>query len=602
MNINRNIIYKTRSETNAVFELKFFEYIDMYKKGVFSTELIQKIDGEVQYVIANLPNINDYDEEEIGNRLNVMMYEEQRLLLELVYYIVGERLSNQSSTVTLEQLDAWSDCIMRHGFYIGYTLKDNDISRLLNTLKDRGEYILQNSHDIELRRNEFIEYCTKELGDDKTDDEIISKINIYNNGGYTDLPESVNVIAKAILTNKHYDLWLQLFDVLKYMPLQGRLINDISTLEECCNILKCLSTTEIQRKKLFAYLMRDKAYELIEKEPDFLERNSNNEHLDEGHKKVALSLLEEWNQKKQEQIRSIFQGYLPDLMPDNEENILWLSLQHRHIKGLQGVYQRRKKDILKSIENVIDWQQFEKIDFFEHNLVDIIYYISHVEIKTKEQCEKYVRCICNKIYEEEKMYIPWDLDEDSFAEIRAVYSLLKKSGLDGCDLAQPYMQHVEGYGASCERALRIFRGDKLWLSILLLGTEIEADIEKYRKITNLLFKCIHSCDCNIMEDYILPMGIAELVAIQIYKEEKDKFESELIESMLDLSFVIAVLYLNAGVFFEENSESLRKRYEQEWGFVKQFNKYNKNIPLCEDYINCFVLKIEQIEKTNNKNN
>lgn len=579
---NLSFIFKTYTESNLIFELELMHFVHQQMPQNWE----QLINESIEYVIKEQPNLNDFNEEKIGEIFQETSYNTQRLLLELIYFRVGKRLATDTSRLTLEQLDEWGDSVMRQGFYRGYTLSETDINRLIDEIYQNPKYILHNVYDINCRAPQFAKYCIEEFKEDLSENQIIDKINLYNDGAYTILPDAVTTLHMYILKNNVYESWIHLYELLQYVPIQGALISHLNTVEECLAIIEAEEKNHVRFPKVFAYLMRERVFELFKKEQDLLERNSKIETLNDEDRKIGERLLEDWDGKKNEYIKCIVASWLQvfDLIELEE----WLSKKYNHAVAKNENFKNIDLELLRKIESFLMPEiRSIRVDYDNMSLQTLLYHVSHMEVPSKEECEQGIRQICDKIYTEEHAFISWRLDEDSFKEIRAVAEWLKKSEKDGIDLMKKYIQYNEGYNSSIEKHIRIQQGNKWWLSILMFQTE--DNLKEYTRYEPMLFECIRTCDLDHMLDYyLLPCCITELIVTQCLVDKKDSFEYNLITNISNLIFVITILIANEGNLSDENKTILTERIKQEWNIHKQLYSYNPNIQICDQYIQTYI--------------
>ena len=93
---NLSFIFKTYTESNLIFELELMRFAHHQ----MSKDWEQLINDYIEYVIDKQPNLNDFNEEKIGEIFQETSYNTQRLLLELIYFRVGKRLATDTSRLT----------------------------------------------------------------------------------------------------------------------------------------------------------------------------------------------------------------------------------------------------------------------------------------------------------------------------------------------------------------------------------------------------------------------------------------------------------------------------------------------------------------------
>ena len=86
----------------------------------------------------------------------------------------------------------------------------------------------------------------------------------------------------------------------------------------------------------------------------------------------------------------------------------------------------------------------------------------------------------------------------------------------------------------------------------------------------------------------MPFYIAEIIVIQIIPDQKNAFESMLIDRVSNLHFVLRVLTANDGVLSLENRKMLKFRCEKEWIWEKKL--ISQQLQEQTDYLDGYVRK------------
>ncbi len=297
-------MFCSRTESNLDSELSLVKAIELHRQGRFLKESnLDPFRKIVDRIVDEQPNLNCWKSEEIGEIFGFKRYEQQNLILNLAYYEAGRRMSTHSDEATLEDFEKWEDCTMEHGFFLGYEVSKEKLSALVDSLQGKQEEILTRSRCYHLDREALTNFCKTELTDEKTDDDIIARIDAYNNGAYTELPPSIAMLAHFICRDGHHDLLLRLMDVLGFFPLQGTLMYGLHTVEDCIGLQNCIVRNEAHRKKILTYLLRERTFRLISEQQNFLKRNSRNEYLkNNADRERAFHLLEAWENNLPEYI------------------------------------------------------------------------------------------------------------------------------------------------------------------------------------------------------------------------------------------------------------------------------------------------------------
>lgn len=586
-------ILSTRLESYMEFDLRLLRFIEQYEAGEVHVNQ-ELLDACVRKVIEEKPNMNDFREEQIGEILQIENYDQERLLLELIYYIAGRQMAKDISKVTLQDLDEWGDCVMQHGFYIGFNLNEKEIDRLINDAKTIPNYITSNVRDVNMRNAEFIKYCKDNFGDELTEDEILGNLNIYNDGAYTALPESIDTILYYCIKNEYHDLWLRIYEELKYAPLQGAMIYGVKTVEYALALVDAENKKQVKRRKVFASLMRKRLFNLFIEQEDVIESNTKNEFVIAEYKKEIEEVLRAWRDNKKDYIWHFTEALLlPTFTTDELQQ--WLSDRTYFASNKKGIYKQREIELINQIdEHVRMLGKGVDVNIKNMKLRDLFYHVSHADITklTPATCNQLIDLICEHIYTEKEMYISWCFDDESLSIMRAVYSCFQESESKDIDKAAPYIVTYEGYKSFCDQSIRLLRGQNLWLSIMMVGLENDVNVDEFKQRAEVLFKYALMCDYDIIDYFLLPFLISEAIVIDYIQKTdgalialKDDFEARLIATINDLIFVLCVLTQNEGHITQANRDMLKERIDKEWRNTKNMNPYNPNIRLCDEYIN-----------------
>lgn len=471
-NKEQYILYSTLSESNLASELQLCKFIKKYEDGKMSQQKITLINNEVDNIFNNEPNINQINETYIGKIFKTRSFNLKPLFLELIYNLVGKRWSEQSNKVTLEKLDKWEDGIMRHGFYKGFNLTKSDIEQLIKYIKKHPQYIEDNSYDIYYSRKKFTDYCKKEFDIKQTEEDIIEKLDSYNDGSYTQLPYSIDTIVHYCIQNEWFDLWLEIYEILSYAPLQGRIIYDIKTVEQLLMVVEAEKKQNIKHRKVFAFLLRNMAFELFINQHDLLERNAENEQLNKSQIKQVKKALQYWIEHKDEYLQKFVNEFL-SVFFEKDEILRWLSEKERIASSKSGVYKESEIILINKIWEIIQSKSIQLIEVNSTDIQTLFSYIYHIDCNklTHKQCAKIIKKMCELIYTTENLYINWNFSDESFKQMRAVNSYIKYSETDSIILAKKYLLENEGYKTTIPQHLMLHRANKIWLSAMMLQVE-----------------------------------------------------------------------------------------------------------------------------------
>ena len=134
----------------------------------------------------------------------------------------------------------------------------------------------------------------------------------------------------------------------------------------------------------------------------------------------------------------------------------------------------------------------------------------------------------------------------------------------------------EGYKVDHEKAFEAAFGESFLLSVLLLQVETTGDKARFQELMELLYKYAQNGTMMQEDQFFIPFYIAELIASQVIKDEKDTFENELITSYPQLPFVLRILTANGGEMSEDVKIALKKRVDLEWRWEKKLMIQRKN--------------------------
>lgn len=583
-------IYGYMSESNLASELQLCEYLQKYDDRCLSKDDLALIEKEVENIIKNEPNINTITEQYIGKIFHTKSARKQHLYFELIYYIVGKRWTEQSASVTLEKLDKWGDAVMGYGFYKGFNLTKKDTERLITDIRNNPSYIAANTRDVDRLRCKYAEYYQKAFDEGQGEDDIIKKIHPRDDGAYTELPESVDTIIHCCIRNGWFDLWLSMYEILGYAPLQGRIVYDLRTIQQLLSVMEVEKKRHVKYRKVFADLLSHRAFQLFIDQQDLLERNAENDQLNKSQRSQAALVLQLWKKQRENYLEKFVDLLLQ--ISDIDDVLSWLNQKERNAACKRGVYKEKDVRLIKDIWRILKLHIGNPtIDVENCSLDRLLSYVYNVDIDSlsQEKCSEIIKAICRNIYTDEHMYVGWDFSDTSFEQMRAVYSCLEKSGLSGIGLAQSNIPVTEGYKTAIDKHLRLQFAHKVWLSVLMLQAEVNDDpVNEFARNEQFMYECAYKSDVDLMDYYMLPFLIGEAVVLQISKEYgcmwlKDKYEEKLIDTINDLMLVMIVLSLNKGNISDANKEKVTQRLNMEWDVAVAMNPRNPNIKICEQY-------------------
>lgn len=582
-------IYASRTESNLRNELDLMKAISDYEKnGIIMGIGDAGIQELVNHILESRPDRNQMQADEIKRRFNVQGYDECRLLLDVVYYLVGRKWTEDISKHTLKEL-AFSEENMWHGFYLGFSMRHEELAELVNQIDASEELFLLRCRSMTVDRDQFVNFCRQELGENKTDDEIISKISHYNDGAYIELPPGIATLSSVILKEDALDIWTELLCNLRYFPLQGSIIYSLDTIEQCMEVWEILAKNGYGRFKVLAYLLRDQMQRLIVKETEMLERNAQSDQLDKADVEYGQNLLGEWNGKFDDNTQRSVKLWIEAL--GIQEIAKWFSNEMARLSGMPAKFVEYDMKVMAAIENCIKpWVELSNQSISMADYQTLAFYMK-VAAERAEKTEVYIKLVsrfCKLTYN--SRYIPQlKLEEQTFDFLRNIYACVLQSGIDSMSMVLTERYPMEGYHVDWDKAFRSCSADSLWFSVLLLQTETTGDIDYFGRIIENLFRCANYERSTVTDYYFIPFYIAEIIVVQIIRDQKDKFESMLINRISNLHFLLRVLTANEGVISKENREALRLRCKYEWPLEKELTI--KQMQEQTDYLESYLEKV-----------
>lgn len=569
MNIYRKTLYASRTESNLKEELELLRRICHYEKnGQVEGVNMDDLNSLVDHVMTDRPNRNELRMENIINQIRIADYQEACTILDMIYYLVGKKWSEDKSMHTPRGL-AFAADNMGHGFYLGFTLKRDEEAVLVSQVNAKDELFLLRCRSMEVDRERFVDYCMRELGDEVPNEEIIKKINHNNDGAYIELPIWVPTLGSVILKNNDLNIWCELLIHLHYFPLQGSMIYSLNTVEQCIAVWDILCVKGYRRFKVVAYLLREHMIRLLAKESEMLERNAQSNLLSDEDLAFGRQLFENWNLKFDGYCCKMIEMWLREF--GKTETAGWFSGQRGRLQGRPTKYIEYEKKTIETIEKYLT----PLLEITEESIAvadyqTLLYYIkvAVTEDLNGDLCCSMVRRLCHLSYNERN--IPqMKLETSTFDIMRNIYSCVVKAQMDGMKMMIEERYPMEGFHVDWDKAYRSCSADSLWLSTLLLQTETTEDWEYFWKVVDNLFRFANYEKSTVTDYYFMPFYIAEIIVVQIIKEQKDNFEMMMIDRISNLHFLLRVLTANEGVLSEENKEALRQRYEHEWKWEEE---------------------------------
>lgn len=159
---------------------------------------------------------NDYVIEKYGlEENNPLSY----LICEAASYLAGCDATEKHGKPTLEYLEEIEEN-MDGGFFVGYQPDEETLADLVKSCEGKALEIAEESRSLDRQKGALKRFC-ETLDGETNEDEIIGKINLYNDGSYLELVQSVQALAYLLERRENWETYYKLLDVLKYFDLCG---------------------------------------------------------------------------------------------------------------------------------------------------------------------------------------------------------------------------------------------------------------------------------------------------------------------------------------------------------------------------------------------
>lgn len=586
MNIKEYLqyVFCTTTESMLSNRIKLAEALSTYQSETFEVEQNDLFESCVQKIISGEYDRYNFNDKEVKKLFRFSSTSKSELYQNLIFFETGKRLSANTDNIKFKQLNEYGDN-MGYGFYLSYTINDVKLKKLINNLNINS--ILKNTRSCAGYRNEVYDFCEKYIKAGMSEDEIISIITPYNDGSYVELPEYINLLSYLLLRDKRYNLWVTMLTKIKYFPLQGALLHHIQTLKDLISLFQELMRPNIIHRKVILYLLRDKYFQILSKQPQTLQRGL--EHLmsrrESGYVSIYKKLIDEWNKNVEPYTKTAF-GYLSSQLGLSNCSE-WYSKKYNQYadKDKRFVEFEQKAvnvigKVMSELSNPVKW------NVQTADISTLLYYITQTEIKqiTQYRSKLLIQTLFDCLYYNTNYY-QIELNEESISLLRLTYKCLVQSGLDPFQMLQSVSCADEGYLFDDKRASQIRKGDAFWLSMLLLGAGEQEKEHLFKRYVKILLKKVVAQVVDAKE-YTLPLYVSELVVTQILKKCKDDFEIYIINNIPNLSLVLTTLMANQGDLTQLVKNELLERIAEEWNVEESLMKQKKdlNLKVLNDYI------------------
>lgn len=494
------------------------------------------------------------------------------LLCDLAFYQAGKNANAGERKISLESLDEIEEN-MDAGFFMGYQPPEESLAEMVKALDGKAQQIAFQSRNIDREKGALRRFC-ETLDAIKDEDEIISKINLYNDGSYLEIANSVGCLAYMLSRREYWSEFCQLLDTLKYFPLQGGIIKGLRNTADMFAVIT--QATINQGRKSLHYLLREHFYTVICEEASVLKANLSDKRLAKEAKAYIQEVLDEFEKEKAKWIKAVVDIWIH--LFGKEEMTVWLTRKRTEAERKQEKYTKRELEIVEMMEGEFsvtseDIKDFQLEDKDFSSLVALASKTDDAEV-----CKALTMELLKNIFGEHS-YPENRLDEKWFSQVRTIYRCLKKSGLDGMTLLNEVRKPMEGFNVDLGASMRGERQEAYWLAMLLLSLEENPDECLLKQYLDVLFRDTRYSVNSLTDDVFTPYYVAELLVSQVMPRQKDAFEKRLIEEIPYLVFVIRVLTGNQGVMSEDVKNLLGDRIRKEWKLERELLSQNKMVKI-----------------------
>ena len=497
---------------------------------------------------------NDYVIEKYGlEENNPLSY----LICEAAFYQAGCDATEKHSKPTLEYLEEIEEN-MDGGFFVSYQPEEETLADLVKSFEGKALEIAEKSRSLDRQKGALKRFC-ETLDGETEEDEIIGKINLYNDGSYLELVQSVQALAYLLERRENWETYYKLLDVLKYFPLQGGVIKDLRNVEDVLAVIRIVE--KHNGRKSLHYLLREQCYKLFCEEEDLLKGNLEDELLPDTARDYITDLIEQYEKVKPTLVKEAVDVWLRVFC--KEDLTAWLSKKKAEAGRKHPKYGKPELDIVQMMSQTFSLTDAE-IDSFaldEKDFQTLITLASNTN--NKDVCKKLILALSKNIFAD-RSYPPTTLNDLWFEQTRTIYQCLRESELDGLAILKEYRKPFEGYKVDLGVAMRTARQESYWLAVLLMSLEESDDEALFDKYIDVLFKDTQYAVDSLTDDVFTPYYVAELLVSQALTGKKETFEKRLIKEIPYLVFIIRVLTGNDGVMSDDVKQLLAERIKADW--------------------------------------
>lgn len=491
------------------------------------------------------------------------------------YYIAGKEIS-QKDIFTLEELSSYEEN-MEYGFFFGFTLPNDKLKELIIRATDNLDKVLNSTRSFEFRGNDFSEYCKRELSTDKTENEIISKLDQYTDGSYIELPGYISFLGWICLYEGCIDLWNLLFSKLKYLPLQGALTYQIRDYYTLNNVITSIGKTDHPYKKVETVLLRSHFLRIIVDNKENLNSNLEDKSLNGELKNICLHLTHEFNDNIDSYIHALLETSVN--VCGNNNTLDWIARENARWINNSSKVGVQYYDIVKRLkEQLLNFKTDLNLD--DNKILDYPSLCLYCEMAVKDdfhsqKCEKIIEALCKAIFTSD--YIPpYSIDRNTLDTLRYIYKTLEKSECDGFNMCQKYYYGFVGYNVDHTKAINYYHRLCVWYSILILSVEETGKLDMLCRATLEIIEKGSYFDLSVEDALVTPLHLGELLVSQAFTDTKDKYEEIIIKKIPNLPIVLRILSGNNGIISDCIKIALKSRLIREWETERSLVKARKD--------------------------
>lgn len=511
-------------------------------------------------------------DEYVTRHYGVEDYYETSLISDLAFYDAGCKALKKYATPTLEYLNEVHEN-MDGGFFMGYQPKKEIFSALVTQLEGMALTVAEKSRDIDRQKGALERFC-QELDKIESEDDIIKKINHFNDGAYMEIWGAVGCLAHYLIRGEWWEDYCQLLENLKYFPMQGGVIRFLNSAIDVEAVID--KETARNGRKSLQYLLREQWFRKECEEGELLGENSEIEELIEKDRIFVSGLHQSFENTRKERVPKVVTIW-KDVF-GKEELSVWASNKVAEAERKHEKYGQPELAVLKLINDEINVTSDDLKNF---NLADKDF-ASLLTFAGTDKDESVAAAVIDAIVDKlfsDRSYPDTALNEKWFEQVRTIYHCLLKSGKNGLALLQTKRKPREGFRVDLVKAMQTERQEAYWLSVMLMSLEENRDNTQFDNFINVLFRDTRYGIDSLTDVVFTPYYVAELLVSQIMPEKKNEYEKRLITEIPHLVFVIRVLSANQGEMSDEIRKLLADRIQREWPLERKLLSQNKMVKI-----------------------